>query len=239
VQSPPGPQAQISQTPQPNRPNGKPGKPNKSLKIINSGPMENFPEKTFTIPGEYFPKDDPLATQDALLESALEKARDQVIKFLHEQKMSREWKPSPVFVRDRLLVDLREEEIVHEDKTSLKEFLIRDRTRYVEETRTVGDDDEKKETRRAWVRVALNPENWKQIQKEIQKAEDYKRVTVMRSRMFFLVKFLAGIVALLGTVCGYLRLDEWSKGYYTKWLRLAAVGCVGAVTVFLWMLITK
>ena len=34
----------------------------------------------------------------------------------------------------------------------------------------------------------------------------------------------AGIVALLLTICGYIRLEEWSKGYYTKWLRLVAIG---------------
>jgi len=56
---------------------------------------------------------------------------------------------------------------------------------------------------------------------------------VTEKRMVFLVKFLAGIVALLLTVCGYIRLDEWSKGYYTKWLRLVAIGCIATVTVLL------
>jgi len=124
-------------------------------------------------------------------------------------------------------------------KGDLKEFLIDDRYRAVEETRTVNDDGKESENRRVWIKVAINADNWKQIQKEIRQVEDQDRLQVMRSRMVFLVKFLAGLVALFGTICGYLRLDEWSKGYYTKWLRLAAVGCVGVVTVFLWMLVAR
>ena len=56
-------------------------------------------------------------------------------------------------------------------------------------------------------------------------------------RMVFLVKVLVGIVALLVTICGYIRLDEWSKGYYTKWLKLGAIVCIAAVTTLLWSLL--
>ena len=45
-------------------------------------------------------------------------------------------------------------------------------------------------------------------------------------RMTLLAKVLAGILALLVTVAGYIRLEELTKGYYTRWLRLAVVGCV-------------
>jgi hypothetical protein len=54
------------------------------------------------------------------------------------------------------------------------------------------------------------------------------------SRMLLLGKFLAGIVAFLGAVAGYLRLEEMTKGYYTAWLRLAAVGFVSAVGAGIW-----
>ncbi|HEV2947124.1 MAG TPA: hypothetical protein VGX70_07095 [Gemmataceae bacterium] len=221
------------------RQHGRPSKPNKVFKIFHPGPSENFPEKTFIVTSSWFPKEDPLLNQDAALEGALEKARDKVVGYLHEQKLGGEWTPKITFVRDRLLADLRPDEIIgHDPKGDLKEFLIRDH-RMVEETRTVGEDGHETENRRVWVKVALNGDNWRQIQKEIRQVEDQGRLQVMRSRMVFLVKFLAGLVALFGTICGYLRLDEWSKGYYTKWLRLAAVGCVGAVTVFLWMLVAR
>lgn len=50
----------------------------------------------------------------------------------------------------------------------------------------------------------------------------------IQQRMFLLAKVLAGLVVLLTAVSGYLRLDEYTKGYYTSWLRLAAVGFVAA-----------
>jgi hypothetical protein len=229
------------------RQQGKPGKPNRITKIFNSGPSENIPESTFIVSSDFLPKqsallkkDDPLLSQDAALGEALEKARDQVKDFLHEQKLGRDWKPKTNFIRDRLLADLSKDEIINKDpKGELNQILVRDRIRAFEETRTVVDEGNKTENRRVWIKVAINADNWKLIQKEIRQAEDESRLALMRNRMAFLVKFLAGIVALLGTICGYLRLDEWSKGYYTKWLRLAAIGCVGAVTVFLWFLVAK
>jgi hypothetical protein len=54
------------------------------------------------------------------------------------------------------------------------------------------------------------------------------------ARMVLLGKFLAGIVAFLGAVAGYLRLEEMTKGYYTAWLRLAAVGFVSVVGAGIW-----
>ncbi len=229
------------------RQQGKPAKPNRISRIFSSAPSENIPERTFIIfsgwfpkKSELLPKDDPLLSQDVAQDDALEKARVQLIDFLHEEKLGGNWKPKVNFIRDRLLADLRENEVIGKDvKGELKEFLIGDRIRYVEEIRTVGDPGNETEHRRVWIKVAINADNWKLIQKEIRQDEDEKRLALMRNRMGFLVKFLTGIVALLGTLCGYLRLDEWSKGYYTKWLRLAAVGCVGAVTVFLWFLVAK
>jgi hypothetical protein len=54
------------------------------------------------------------------------------------------------------------------------------------------------------------------------------------ARMVLLGKFLAGIVAFLGAVAGYLRLEEMTKGYYTAWLRLAAIGFVSVVGAGIW-----
>jgi hypothetical protein len=54
------------------------------------------------------------------------------------------------------------------------------------------------------------------------------------SRMLLLAKLLAGLVASLGAVAGYLRLEEMTKGYYTAWLRFAAVSFVSAVGVGIW-----
>jgi hypothetical protein len=217
------------------------GKPNRIFKV-NGG--DNIPERVIIVSSQWN-----LDKNEALAD-ALEKARDQIESYLQEQKRSTEWTPKLSFIRERLLsdllkpeVELRKKELAAKNskgdlKGELEEFMIDDRIRAVEETREF-DEQQERETKRVWLKVVVNTETWKQIQTEIQLAQDYKRVGVMRSRMVFLVKFLAGIVALLGTICAYLRLDEWSKGYYTKWLRLAAVGCAGAVTVFLWMLVAR
>ena len=177
-------------------------------------------------------------TRNTALDDALKKARDQVVAYLHEQKIGKEWSPKVIFIRDRMLADLKTDEVVGKDpKSELHVFLIGDRFRAVEETRAVGEQG--KETRRVWLKVAINSDNWKQIQKENQLVIDQKRLRITRARMEFLVKLLACVVALLATVCGYIRLDEWSKGYYTKWLRLAALGCIGAVAAVLWLVVAK
>src|SRR4029077_17772380 len=113
------------------------------------------------------------------------------------------------------------------------------RFRAIEETRTVDEPDEqpREQPRRVWLKVVFNPETWKQIQKENRQTEDQRRLRVTEKRMVFLVEFLVGIVAVLLIVCGYIRLDEWSKGYYAHWLKLGAVGCIVVVTVLLWSLL--
>jgi len=55
------------------------------------------------------------------------------------------------------------------------------------------------------------------------------------NRQFFLAKILAALVALFTAIASYVRLDEWSKGYYTGWLRLATAGFIGAVGAAAWM----
>jgi hypothetical protein len=58
----------------------------------------------------------------------------------------------------------------------------------------------------------------------------------MGQRLGWLARIVAGLVALLAAVAGYIRLEEWSKGYYTAWLRVGAVLFLGAVGAGLWYL---
>jgi hypothetical protein len=60
------------------------------------------------------------------------------------------------------------------------------------------------------------------------------RAVRAQQRMFWLGKILAGIVIALTAVVGYLRLDEWTKGYYTTWLRLGVVSLLGGIGIGLW-----
>jgi len=54
-----------------------------------------------------------------------------------------------------------------------------------------------------------------------------------QQRMLWLALGVAGIVALLGVVAVYVRMDEMTKGYYTGWLRVAAVGFLGVTALVL------
>jgi hypothetical protein len=57
-----------------------------------------------------------------------------------------------------------------------------------------------------------------------------------RQRQWFAARGLAGLVALLLVCAGYLRLEEATRGYYTRLLRLAAFGVLVGVGVGLWLL---
>lgn len=57
-----------------------------------------------------------------------------------------------------------------------------------------------------------------------------------RQRQWTAARGLAGFVALLLVCAGYLRLDEATRGYYTRLLRLAALGVLVGVGVGLWLL---
>ncbi len=60
-----------------------------------------------------------------------------------------------------------------------------------------------------------------------------EREARMQERMLWVGRVLAGVVVLLVAVAGYFRLEEWTKGYYTTWLRLATVGFIGTCVVAL------
>jgi hypothetical protein len=57
-----------------------------------------------------------------------------------------------------------------------------------------------------------------------------------RQRQWLTARVLAGVVALLLVCGGYLRLEEATRGYYTRLLRLAALGTLAGVGAGLWLL---
>jgi hypothetical protein len=62
------------------------------------------------------------------------------------------------------------------------------------------------------------------------------RHALSQRRMHLAAEILAGLVALLMSVACYVRLDEWTKGYYTFRLRLATAGFLAAVGLAFWLL---
>jgi hypothetical protein len=69
--------------------------------------------------------------------------------------------------------------------------------------------------------------------KQYREALEKDRQEIVVERQLLLARILAGIIALLVAVIGYLRLDEATKGYYTLWLRLGALTLVGGVAAVL------
>jgi hypothetical protein len=45
-----------------------------------------------------------------------------------------------------------------------------------------------------------------------------RRAQVALGRLDLMTRVLAGLVVFLLAVVGYIRLDEWTKGYYSRWL---------------------
>jgi len=75
--------------------------------------------------------------------------------------------------------------------------------------------------------IEITPDKWQSILQQ-------DRGVRSESRMLLLGKMLVGVVAILGTVAGYLRLEEMTKGYYTAWLRLTGIGFVSVVGAGIW-----
>jgi hypothetical protein len=77
--------------------------------------------------------------------------------------------------------------------------------------------------------VAITPDDWRDI---LQQDSQYR----MDQRLLWVGGGLAGLVVLFGAIAGYIRLDEWSKGYYTWWLRFGALGFLGVAGAGLMLL---
>jgi hypothetical protein len=76
------------------------------------------------------------------------------------------------------------------------------------------------ETKRIHMRLDMTTAAWRELAKEERAARSQERLEAV-------ARGLGVLTVLLGAVAGYVRLDEWTKGYYTGRLRLAAVVLVG------------
>jgi hypothetical protein len=132
-------------------------------------------------------------------EDALLKAKRKIGIYLRSLNSSLEWEPDTAYIQKRLVKEPWEQE-----KKSI-EILGQPTSTYI-----------------VRMKVEISPRDRAELLKQ---AHDH----LVQQRMFWLGKILAGVVVLLTAVAGYLRLDEWSKGYYTGWLRVATVSLlVGA-----------
>jgi len=142
---------------------------------------------------------------------ALIKAREALLDFIHKYSYSVQHLPPDEFI----LKELSE----------------------VSPPEVIENDDNLANVGKYLVRLDLNVTDEK-----FHKILDYDHQVAMaeheelvQGRLFFLGKLLLGIIALLSCLVCYARLEEITKGYYTAWLRLGAVGILCAVGAGLWL----
>jgi hypothetical protein len=80
------------------------------------------------------------------------------------------------------------------------------------------------ETVRIVAKVEMTARVWHEL-------AEMQRSARAEDRMDVVARGLAVLTALLGAVAGYIRLDEWTKGYYTGRLRLAVIALVALAAV--------
>jgi hypothetical protein len=144
-------------------------------------------------------------SRNEAVEDALEKAAGKVKAFLREQKPAVAWSPSAAWVREHLAD--------------------------VEQAKRLDDVDLGGAVGKVqcWsVRVSITPSRYREIVREDReyRAQQEKANREVRSgeRMLLLGKVLAGLLVLLLGVVGYIRLDDVTKGAYTRWLRVGLGG---------------
>jgi hypothetical protein len=137
---------------------------------------------------------------------ALEKVKDRVEKHLRRQAPGLEWFPPKDYINDHFLKEPAQRRA--------------DQDQEVDNVNNVQCWE--------WT-VEVTPQDWEEILR-------HNRDIRVQRRMGLLGKILAGLLVLLGVAVGYVRLDEWTKGFYTIWLRLAAGGILAAAGTGLWWL---
>jgi hypothetical protein len=140
-------------------------------------------------------------------QNALVEACAKLREFLHEQHPPVDWMPMPEDVQKYLPQDWQEEKPLEKDDPVLGPFKV--------------------------YRMSLTVQVGAHERDKIVELDQHHR---MEQRMLWLGKIFAGVVVLLIAVAGYIRLDEWSKGYYSGWLRLVAAGLIVAAGVGVWLL---
>ncbi|MCI0458478.1 MAG: hypothetical protein L0Z62_16055 [Gemmataceae bacterium] len=139
--------------------------------------------------------------------------------FLRKQQPPLSWSPSPGYIEKHLLTGepVRCEEEDEEIRAGGNVFTVRCWS---------------------WPLVVTTDQLRQMAEVErAQRAREQRAERVARSaeRMAGLGKVLAGLVVVLVVVVGYLRLDDWTKGYYTGWLQAGLVGVLLATGVGLWL----
>ena len=171
-------------------------------------------------------------TKDDAKADALKQAQSKLREFLLEQTPPVTWTPEVSFIKRELVKDMAappEGEVFKKKKPEICPITVSGHRAFEEEWQVDDPDPDMKNFHRVSLNVTITPQAWQRILEEQHNDLQRLRYGIMKHRRLVLLTIMIGLVALLATVAGYIRVDEWSKGYYTTWLRLAAMTCVGAV----------
>jgi hypothetical protein len=141
-------------------------------------------------------------TEDRAREEARKHLESVVTDWLEAGGVPRAWM-APARLIDGMILDTKVDTVVKDDDPLYKG----NETLYV-----------------AKLKVDLSPER----RATFVRAYQYQLV---HKRMVLLGAGLAFVLTCLAAVCGYIRTDEVTKGYYTNRLRLLAAAGVGAASV--------
>jgi hypothetical protein len=148
------------------------------------------------------------ASSSRAMQDALTRAQAELVDQLHAQSPPVEWTP-PIDFMSKLVKN-----------SSEKKF------------DDIIDNNTLKEQVGPMYQITLNMELTPDAQRDILRNDRSFRGG---QRMVMLGRILAGLVVALAAVAGFIRLDEWTKGYLTNGLRIGAVGLIlAAVAALVW-----
>jgi hypothetical protein len=182
----------------------------KSAKAAPAGDKEKKPDVGWEVRGWG-------RTQGEAERYALDKARALVEKHLREQDPPVAWSPTVEYVRKQL---------VRGDPRRREEL---DRNDVV-----IGDERVKA---LAWsLTVQVTPQDLedmrvKEVEQRLRQAREEREGRAAERLLLAIKVFVGLVVALLAVTC-YVRIDDWTRGFYSRWLAAGAVGLVVAAVAF-------
>ncbi len=153
-------------------------------------------------------------TEEAAKGLATNDARDWLDNYLAEQHPPFKWRPDVDYLQKNHMLTFSEAKTIE-----------------------VGDEDEREKFQEVTLTVEVTNKIYSDMLEQDRKLRDDERKAVAKDRQTLLGKLLAGLLAGLVAVAGYLRLDEATKGYYTTWLRVASVALVATIGAGVWLLL--
>jgi hypothetical protein len=139
-------------------------------------------------------------------QSAQDKAYDTALAYLTKHLPGVQWTPPRAYVEKKLVKEFRDMPDQKLDKAI----------------------DGIEVARQVSVRVEVTPGDVQDILK-------HDREDRVEQRMTLLAKLLGLVVLLFSAVAAYIRIDEYSKGYLTGWLRVAGIVTAAAAGLFMFM----